>query len=516
MSEFLNIDESNVYILTRFEQNSSEDIPGLTAKLKDRDSKYFNYTCEDVKRILASIDRKINMSASPSRFQALINKYWRILTVSKSHYQEESENIKHVFSMDYSDIRAYLNPSQEERENWDNIGSIYYMFNEKSAFSPELKEKYDYCMLPPASWEALHNIREEYVRMNTDYNVFRENPKIEDFYQFINSVNKNNLKTFTSELPLYYKELGGWIEVLMSALEGRLEDKLNHTLSSLDNMSRSKVIRPINDDEVNAEVATDTFISVLSELEYDRKGHDKQNKVDALNLALTYNLTDKNVEKQKDAIFYRIVSHSKWPSKAFREITYKGKYISCCPPFVSTLILNQKGIVNLSDDFLDKNIKRLEQIMQYDSEIPSIYSFAAEKFLNQHKTIEGFRTEVLAPIHRYLTDIIEFDGQLNGYLIEHIRKINAGDKNYGNYEGYYKGNPENIEKLRQIFDKQTYSTITAKASQIIYDNLEKTYKVLYKYVNENHNCLLPEMMDLLKTIDNRKAQNIKMSGVPRT
>jgi hypothetical protein len=44
-----------------------------------------------------------------------------------------------------------------------------------------------------------------------------------------------------------------------------------HGLSSLDAMSRSNVIRPINDDEVKTEVATDTYISVLSELECDKQ-----------------------------------------------------------------------------------------------------------------------------------------------------------------------------------------------------------------------------------------------------
>ena len=496
----LNSEETDVFILNRFEHVPVEK---LTVALKKRNTKYTHYSDDDVTRILNSIKRKNSIAASPSRFRSFIDKYLRIFEVSRSHYQEERDGIKHVFSIDFADLHVYLNPSAIKPQNRENIGSIYYMFNSKGT--------HDYCMLPPASWELLDNLYGEYKRQNKKYDEFMKDTKIKNFYHFLKNADKNKPEMFANDLMAFYQDTGGWIDILLATAKNELDRKLSHNLTTLIAMSNANVIRPLHKEEANkVEVDKKVYKSVLSELSCDRPELPTNNKIDALNLALTYSLTDKSLTNanKADDFFYRMVSHSKWPSRAYRTVTYDNKAISCCPQFVSTLNLNERGIIKLSDDFLDENIRRLRRLSGYCFDLQSTQKFTSKKHLDQYKgrTAE-FKAEIVSPIQHYLGDYIAFERHVYEPVIQHVMDINSGHTKYVKRDGCFE-NKEDIETLKQIFDEKTYETVAKTASELIYQNLEKTYKVLYDYVNENHMWLDPEMIDLMNAINNRTARDV--------
>ncbi|MDR2720120.1 MAG: hypothetical protein LBC03_04895, partial [Nitrososphaerota archaeon] len=228
--------ERKVYLLSleysplEFKQISHGDI-----------SKCTQVPVKNIPKVLKSIDKKISVSARYDELRFLVSKYFRILQLTQSHYKEENRKNTHVFNIDFSELYAYLNPREalDEQKNiiFDNIGSIYYMFNSK-------QKKHTYCMLPPAIWELINKL---YVRRMTvdqiNYDDFNNNnEKMKDFYELINDWKGKYPATFSSELMSRYNAMGkgrsvvNTLNTLVLTKQGELEKRLKYNRSTLKEM----------------------------------------------------------------------------------------------------------------------------------------------------------------------------------------------------------------------------------------------------------------------------------------
>ncbi|MDR0374055.1 MAG: hypothetical protein LBI79_11035 [Nitrososphaerota archaeon] len=490
-----------------------EELAVRILKAQHMSNKYISavtsFSPERIRTISESIDKKNRIAARHQEFYSLSSKYSRILRMTETYYGEVDNDVAHVFNLDFSDIHIYLNPIQTSSQDQSNIGCIHYMFDLK-------QPNHRYCMLPPVAWELLHHTYMTYVKVkqNSNFDLFIKNKKIKKFYNSIKDADKKNPSISGNDLLHHYKGAGGLLGILSLAQQDMLDEKLMQELSDLRIMTtEKKIILPMEETKRNAKqvkINDNIYKKAFSNLTYCRPHNSLNNHVDASSLAITYSLNEGNITKgNKQDAFYRLISSSKLPLEAFRPIKFDGTHISCCPQFVSTLIFFEEKLAKkinattLSQrrDYLGTHIKRLENIKRQCVDLQYPQRFISAKYVENETVL---MEKALEPIRSYLSDIIEFRCETYPTLIRPILEINSG------YPEYHK---ENIESLKNLFEQpQKHKETVEEASEMIYDNLEKTYRLLYDYVNENHNELLtPKMKDLMANIDNQSARDVKIT-----
>jgi hypothetical protein len=254
-----------------------------------------------------------------------------------------------------------------------------------------------------------------------------------------------------------------------------------------------EIVGNVNEVKINKTI----YRKAISNLNFCRPDGDINNQVDAANLAITYDLT----KKRANGSVYRLISHSKQPTEAFKNIECNKTRISCCPQFLSTLILFEnnsvKGVDN--DDFnqkmkyLDDNTRRLERIRNecYDVQYRSVNVKYLENQIN-------YMEESISPIFRHLSDLTEYAKQAYTSNVVPLMNINAGKIKR---EGYYKGDDTILQNI--FSDQEEYKELVRDASNIIYDDLKETYVFLCNHVNGD--LLTPQMRavwaEISKTVD---------------
>jgi hypothetical protein len=343
--------------------------------------------------------------------------------ISTTVYSPANWEIFNVFNIDFSDIYVYLNPkesvvNQNDVVNVNNIGSIYYMLDSK--------HDQKYCMLPPATWELINrlNVTHNLVEQSPEHYAFKKSEAAKGFYKYLKDREKHHTP-FSPEFMGYYDQIGNLMKILDLTNKKKLTDKLSSDYRNIKSLFK-KTIYPMKPELVdtgkNEKINERMYKFVLSKLNNQRPGRFINNQVDAANFAITYTLTEIYADKScRDRTFYRLVSHSKRPSKAFKDIKYpemvpssdkvKDVYVSCCPQLMSTLILIKSGQIDGIDssDYdslqssLEKNIRCLERTKN------QCYTFRHHrKFLNT--TNLGNKTlsieEALTPVCKHFSDLI--------------------------------------------------------------------------------------------------------------
>lgn len=109
--------------------------------------------------------------------------------------------------------------------------------------------------------------------------------------------------------------------------------------------------------------------------------------------------------------------------------------------------------------------------------------------------------DVYNPVQEYFSDLVKFKQQIYKPFIKPIMNINAGKgvDRTGCFD-------EDQAFLNNLLERETYKKMVEEASAIIFENVRKTRNFLDKFVNENHEFLMPEMKDLIKNIDNDTAR----------
>jgi hypothetical protein len=478
---FLNDQELEIYKMKNIEKKNMDQISSITGM-----------NISEIQEHLSSMEKKAELVTTQTQLYSLVTNYIRIMRVALAYYQEEMNNIGHVFTIDYSDLHLYLNPQDTRKQDLDSIGFVFYMFNEKTS-------DYKYCMLPPATWELLNHLYKlsEKTKTLSSFEVtLKANKRINEFFEIVKFPQADSL-LYEQQLMRCYRRMGGWAKVLSLAHQEKLEPQLKTNLSILKRMTDEKILLPLEDVAEESEWKEDDgiFHAALSELNQIRPRSEINNKIDALNMAITYGLT----EGYRDKIRYRLVSHSRLPSQVFGRIKFDNQYLSCCPQFLSMLILFNKGLaakMGIEDipsriKFLQKSINLLEDIKHECLNFQFPQRFTSEEFLQGEKI---FLTRAFEPVYIFLSNYYRFQKEIYTPLVMPIMSINSGSTNY-----HSKADIEAIKGL--LSNAEKYENTMNAASEAIMQNLKETYQVLYKFLNEKHSHFLTEdMANLLEKI----------------
>lgn len=447
---------------------------------------------EKVQQLLKSIERKRKILWRSYRLRSLSGNFLGALRCARTYSLEEIDNVKHVFNIDYSDLYVYLDPGQASPRDLENLGFIHYMLDAK------LPED-EYCLLPPSAWELLRHLEKvgERTKQLASFRDIMKIRRIERFYKFIESP-PSNLAVYEEKLKDYYLKMGGLLDILALGDKMKLGSHLRTNLENLKHLTDEKKLMPLEAVTEGGEWRKndDVYNSTLAFLNRIRLDSEINNRVDALNIAITYGLTEEYYSSRN--FFYRLVSHSRLPLAAFRRIRYDNKAISCHPDFLTTLILLKKdltqklgvGEVESRISFLERNIGLLEYIRynSYDLQYPQ--RFTSSELLKEE---EIFKTRALDPVYSFLSIYVRFYDELYRPLILEALRINAGRW------AYYRL----LEKagiLRKLFESaEDYENNMSAAAENIMKNLKETYRILYRFANKEHKNLLTD--DMIKLFD---------------
>jgi len=486
---------------------------------------YRNDFSESDVEILDITDKKSRLNSRGRIFYALLSKYWRIFTIAETHYAEKNEGVYHVFCITFADIWDYLNPQEIRPEDRDNIGCIYYMFNFKS-------DNHRYCILPPTTWKLVNHIFKIYDKMDDSkkdgFDKFIKNERIKNFHDCMYEIDENNIEP----LMRCYNEVGGLQGVIDIAADCKLNDRLKQNFSVIQKMLDDKIIEPLEHFNVGE----------LTQIKPDKKRYDKalenlmfhkpnnvnvENKICALNLAITCYLTEKfekfddiadkmyntckNYKATKE--IYRQVPSSRETIDALRRMkTDDGKRVSCCPQFLTVLILLKRNLAEKMDiaklderiAYLAKKRECLGRLRTNSVRLQYLGRFTAEEYLNENLVEEN-----LLSLCNYLSDLIEFKEQIFPIFITPVLKINEGDITY--HRGGKNYSQEPIESLEQLSERpKCYNEFVMLCFEDIYADVEDVYKFLYKHATKKYSHVLsPKMISLMERLDNPRVKTPK-------
>jgi len=475
---------------------------------------------------------KVRIVSREHIFYSLLSKYRRILELAQEHYEEKEDKRSHVFSIDFSDLYTYLNPRQANPDAKANIGCIYYIFGFKS-------ENHRYCVLPTTTWKLLNHIFETFKEVKKkirigDFDKFINDKQIKNFYNCLNEMDENNLDA----LMRCYADTGGLAGVINKTLKYRpdeqvlqhklaeqvLQNKLDDDLrqrvivipkmlDDFQKMLEAKIVEPLenfvkDEDVTKVKIEKNRYNEALANLNVYGCKTDVDKKVAAAHFAITYSLTesglriydrrtDEMVTLQPDndkvdvyPAVYRSISNSSQFIKAFRTKKIGDKYFSCCPQFLSTLILLKRNIVKefnntkLTDKIvlLDEKRRCIERIKNqcYDWQYPQRFNMA------KYTDDVGRLRETLDSMSIYLGDLFELKYEIFPSLIEPVMKINLGDKFYHRKSKNYNSR-DSIETLAPLFKHKCadrYESVATEALNAIYEDIKETYESLYQYAYE--------------------------------
>jgi hypothetical protein len=469
--------ELEVYRLKRLEDVEDAEI-----------SERIGLPIKKVQQIVKSIERKRKILWRGHRLRLLTTNFLRALRCNLVYSLEEKDSVKHIFNIDYSDLYVYLDPEQASPRDLENLGYINYMLKAKL---PEDK----YCLLPPSAWELLTHLEKvaHQTRQLASFRDLMKNRHIERFYKFL-QLPPSNLAVYEEKLKDYYDNMGGLLNILALGDRMKRSSHLKTSLENLKQLTDERKLLPI--EEVVGESGKwkkndSVYQRTLGFLNGMRLDSEINNRVDALNLAITYDLTDEYYKSDK--LFYRLVTHSRLPLKAFRRVHYQNKPISCHPDFMTVLILLKTdlgqrlgtGSIDSRISFLEKSIQTIEYIrvnaydLQYPLRMASAQLWKDENIL---------KTKVLWPVYNYLSKYVKFNDELYKPLIYEAQRINAGKWRNSRLL-------ERVGILKKLFERaEDYENNMSAASDEIMKNLKETYRTIYRFANQEHKDLLTDDM----------------------
>jgi hypothetical protein len=302
------------------------------------------------------------------------------------------------------------------------------------------------------------------------------------------------------------------------AVEYKVEEKLSRSLLAIQKMLKDRVIEPIERfvDHAKTPIGIDEkcYKEALENLNVYRPDGGVHNELIALNLALACYLTKQKIETtffdNNDNLYYvaypttyRSVANSRQSVEALRRIKDSEEtYISCCPQFISMLILLKKSLakeLGIEDwekriIYLKRKGKCIERLKNKCLDMQFPQRFTQPDHCKNMKTLK----KNLLSTHNYLRDLIKFGEQIYPSLIKPVLKINQGNTIYHdaegkkNYNGYVP-----IESLN-LHETQNNEPVVYEDYKSICEVVEYTYIRLYEYATKNK--LITDMGFAPKTI----------------
>jgi hypothetical protein len=389
-----------------------------------------------------------------------------------------------------------------------NIGSVHYMFNLKLD-----KKRHRYCILPPTVWKLFNYMHVTYEKENKKdlFNII-DNGDIENFHSFLTKnepdIDKNSSEFDKKLMHLYYKM--GSLSEIIKKIKPCVQDneRLRRNLSILEAMLAKDVIEPIDKfvDLSLVKIDKKTYNKALSNLNVYRPDGDINNKINALNVAITNDLTEQclSIYDSNQPAFFRLISNADSTLDALRDIGVKKEFtvakeektlISCCPQFLSYILWfereiigdvelsKRKEFINEHIEYLDKHIPHIEEIKHNYVDVQSAKKFITSLYcgndVNSEKTLEIMQN--------YLTSLDEIKEIYKTYVEPNV-EINLCIKDYFK-NGQTYGEQKTIDDLKQsksltrlLKQLNDEKTDVEAAFEVFYAEVKVTYEYLRKCV----------------------------------
>lgn len=448
---------------------------------------------KEVRLFIASPARR-EVNVNSAYFMQNVENFQRLYRFVEADTKRELEGIDTHFIIDFSEVHDFLHP--DEDYVYPSIGWVIYMFSEKS-------REDNYVFPPPAAWEMLHHLERtaQEAKKYSDFRTLTEDSRMKRFLNVIKNPSQTPELAYQELVEAYkgMKELSGLVILSDRELVKRLFHDAINRFKDLVAQGTLVPLSSILDDPYKYSVDSDVYMKVLEYLMWRRFQDSEKNVVDAMNMGLTYRLT--NSLYKSDNQFFVLVTHSKRPLEIFYDVKWTDD-----PEGVETLV--REPLFMTARTLLEKEIPDLNRRIDYVTRGKDVTSYLWEnrdlldysKRFTQAFELDGERIikEELTPIAKLLSQIKWFEKdyapQIQRILNINVERIKQLNKIIAINQA------KKIEELLQ--DQKEYTERMIEAHDSIVESVKETYSVLRNFVNVRYKHLLtPDMIDWLTKLD---------------
>lgn len=442
---------------------------------------------------LTTIVPTMEIDAYSAYFLENLRKFQSIFATLKADAERERQGKQMQYVLDFSEIHDLLNP---ELSTYPSFGFILHMFEEKPS-------RDNFIFPPPAVYELLRHM-EKTARLTEKYGNFETLARDSRAGALLKVLQRppQNVDVLYARLLEAYGEMRELGDLLLLADEEILSKSFPKRIIRLGDMVKRRALISLDavvDDVSRYGIDPGVYNTVLEYLSWRRFARDESNVIDALNMSLTYNLTEK-LYMSKDQ-YYLLVTHSKIPLTIFNRIRWNRDPLGMevlvrTPLFMSARSTFQEALHDERERVLYLN--RGNELLAYlwDHRDLLVYS---ERFTEAfRKSDSEFMEEELVPLASLLEKVHCYDREF-APLIQRILDINKEKMR----QIKKMATRDIVHKMRALLrDHEVYEDQMQRAHQVVIENLKEAYKVLRNFAGIRHrHVLTDEMVKWLEQLD---------------
>lgn len=422
-----------------------------------------------------------------------IRNFQRIFHFLEADLRREVEGVDIHFLLDFSEVHDFLHP--DVNHLYPSVGWVVYMFEQKMKAD-------NYIFPPPAAWEMLRHMERtaKMAEKYSDFGTLTNDMKITKFLDVIKNPPQNPEWAY-GRLVREYKGIRELVGLMMLADRELVKELFPNAIKQFKSIVREKLLVPLSsvvDDYDKYNIDSGVYMKVLDYLMWRRLETSEKNVVDAMNMGLTYQLTDALYKSSSD--YFTLVTHSRKPLEIFYDVKWsndpKGvKVLVREPSFMATRILLESELPDEKSllDYVTQGKEIIGYLWQNRDLLDYSERFIQTFDLNGERIIK----EELAPVSRLLnqTKIFErnYAPRIHEILKANVEKI----KRLSTITLV-----EQMEKVRELVkDQEEYTNRMMEAHDTIMETVRETYGILRNFVGVKYgNLLTQQMLDWLEKL----------------
>jgi len=225
--------------------------------------------------------------------------------------ERAAQGISAIFPLDYHEIFGYIH---EQAGGTEKRVVKYYIDN----------LKHPLVILPPTVWEFLRHMKRlsdhlRHQRDTSSIDVFLESPKVRNYYEKVES------GAHPKEIVDAYKSMGQFRTIIdflgKNAVRRLLEAPIGVLIKLIDDKRLQSLEQVIG--EVTIGFDETAYQKILKQLNKERPDKEVNNRVDALNLAMTLNLNETYYTSSHPS-YFAFVTHAKLTEREYSKIRWQG------------------------------------------------------------------------------------------------------------------------------------------------------------------------------------------------
>lgn len=423
-----------------------------------------------------------------------IRSFQRIFRFAEADLRRKIEGTDIHFLLDFSEVHDFLHP--DINHLYPSVGWVVYMFERKL-------EGDNYIFPPPAAWEMLRHMERtaKMAEKYADFGALTDDLKIKKFLDVIKHPPQNPEWAYR-KLVREYKGIRELVGLMMLADRKLVKELFPKAIRRFKTIVEEKLLVPLSsvvDDYDKYNVDSKVYMKVLDYLMWTRLKSSEKNVVDAMNMGLTFQLTDSLYKSSGD--YFTLVTHSRKPLEVFYDVEWPDdpkdvRVLVREPSFMATRILleNEFPDERILSDYVTQGKEITEYLWQnrdlldYSERFIQTFDLPGEKIIKDELTpvssllnkIKIYERNYAPRIHKILKANVE--------KIKRLPKITLVKR---------------MEKVRELAkDQEEYTNRMMEAHDIVMESVKETYEILRNFVGVKYgNLLTPQMLDWLEKLD---------------